>query len=271
MYSCFNTITAGRKKPLEEIIDACGAAQFAGIEIDLDHLDAAAHRISLREIRGRLADVNLEPTSVMAFDLAPLADDLVAIDRFKRGVEAAHSLGSPLLLVYCATDIPAGMKPDEARAKASQRAKLYAELAGPIHIGLEPIGRTTLMGRPEEALGIAQGAAISNLGIVMDTFHFYRAGVTDLRACPVDKFLMVHVNDAEDLPIEQLKDANRLHLGRGILPLESYLRTLAERQYDGFLSIEIFRPEYWEQPVTQVVSEAKESLDKLLEKIGVDL
>jgi 2-keto-myo-inositol isomerase len=271
MNSCFNTITAGRTKPLEDIIDACGAARFAGIEIDLDHLDAATSRISLREIRNRLADVNLEPASVMAFDLAPLTEDLVAIDRFKRGVEAAHSLGSPLLLVYCATNIPAGMKPDEARARASRRAKRYAELAGTLDIGLEPIGRTTLMGRPEEGFSIAQGAAIPNVGVVMDTFHFYRAGVTDLRAYPVDEFLMVHVNDAEDLPIEQLKDANRLHVGRGILPLESYLRTLAEQKYDGFLSIEIFRPEYWEQPVTQVVNEAKESLDRLLEKIRADL
>jgi len=271
MKSCFNTITAGRKKSLEEIIAACGAAQFAGIEIDLNHLDAATHRSSPREIRDRLADVNLKPVSVMAFDLAPLAEHLVAIDRFKRGVEAAHSLGSPLLLVYCATNIPAGMEPDEARTRASQRAKRYAELAGTIDIGLEPIGRTTLMGRPEQAFSIAQGAAIPNVGVVMDTFHFYRAGVTDLRAYPVDEFLMVHVNDAEDIPIEQLKDANRLHLGRGILPLESYLRTLAERKYDGFLSVELFRPEYWEQPITQVVNEAKESLDKLWEKIGVDL
>jgi 2-keto-myo-inositol isomerase len=105
MKACFNTITAGCQKPLEEIIDACGAARFSGIEIDLHHLDAATQRISFQKIRDRLANVNSEPTSVMAFDLAPLAEDLAAIDRFKRGVEAAHGLGSPLLLVYGATNI----------------------------------------------------------------------------------------------------------------------------------------------------------------------
>ena len=112
MKSCFNTITAGREKPLKEIINACSAARFSAMEIDLHHLDAATRRISLSEIKRQIKDANLQPASVMAFDLAPLAEDTVALDRFKRGVDAAHSLGAPRLLVYCATNIPAGMKLD---------------------------------------------------------------------------------------------------------------------------------------------------------------
>ena len=264
MKPCFNTITAGRDKPLEEIIAACGAARFAGIEIDLNHLEAAAGRTSLKEIKRRLADANLEPASIMAFDLAPLAEDTVALERFKRGVETADRLGAPILLVYCATNVPAGMDPEKARAKATDRTKEYARLAGGLRVGLEPIGRTTLMGRPEDALQIAAAAGAANVGIVMDTFHFYKAGVTDVTPYPVNEFLMVHVNDAEDLPVEKLTDANRLHLGLGILPLAEYLRVLAAKKYRGFLSIEIFRPQYWQQPVQQVVNDAKNSYDKLL-------
>jgi 2-keto-myo-inositol isomerase len=271
MKSCFNTITAGRERPLEEIINACGVAGFSGIEIDLHHLDAATPHISLSEIKRQIEDASLQPVSVMAFDLAPLAEDTVALDRFKRGVDAALDIDAPRLLVYCATNIPAGMQPAEARARAAQHARLYAELAGQITIGLEPIARTTLMGTPAEAFQIAEAAAAPNAGVVMDTFHFYRAGVTDLRSYPVDKFSWVHVNDAEDLPIEQLKDANRLHPGHGILPLEGYLRALVDGKYDGFLSVEIFRPAYWRQPVSQVVREAKESLERLTDKIGVSL
>jgi 2-keto-myo-inositol isomerase len=61
-----------------------------------------------------------------------------------------------------------------------------------------------------------------------------------------------------------MTDANRVHLGLGILPLQKYLRTLAAKKYSGFLSIELFRPDYWEQPVTQVVNDAKTSYDRLL-------
>jgi len=264
MKSCFNTITAGREKPLEEIISACGAVRFAGIEIDLNHLDEAVKRTSWNDIKSRLADAKLQPASIMAFDLAPLAETDTAMERFKRGVEAAEQLGVPMLLVYCATNIPPGMDPDKARENAIARAKEYARLAGSLKIGLEPIGRTTLMGRPEDALQIAAAAGASNIEIVMDTFHFYRAGVTDITPYPLNECLMVHVNDAEDLPVEKLTDANRVHLGRGILPLQKYLRVLAAKKYSGFLSIEIFRPEYWNQPVTQVVNDAKTSYDKLL-------
>jgi 2-keto-myo-inositol isomerase len=267
MKPCFNTITAGRDKRLEEIITACGAARFSGIEIDLNHLEAAAERSSISEVKSRLHDSNLQPASLMAFDLAPLAEDDTAIERLKRGIEAAEELDVPLLLVYCATNIPPGMNPEAAREKAINRTKDYARLAGSIKIGLEPIGRTTLMGRPEDALEIASQAAAPNVGIVMDTFHFYRAGVTDISPYPLDEFLMVHVNDAENLPIEKLTDANRLHLGLGILPLEQYLSVLSERKYTGFLSIEIFRPDYWKQPVTQVVNEAKVSYETLLAKL----
>ena len=74
-----------------------------------------------------------------------------------------------------------------------------------------------------------------------------------------EKLLLVHINDAEDLPIEQLRDANRLHVGRGVLPLLGTLETLNGIGYNGFLSIEIFRAEYWRQPLEQVVREAKSS------------
>ena len=264
MKPCFNTITAGREKPLAEIIAACGVARFAGIEIDLNHLDAAIQRTSWSEIKKQLEDSHLQPASIMAFDLAPLADNNTATERFKRGVEAAEQVGAAMLLVYCATNIPAGLAPEKAREKAIDRTKQYAQLAGSLKIGLEPIGRTTLMGRPEDALQIAVAAAVPNIEIVMDTFHFYRAGVTDITPYPLNDFLMVHVNDAEDLPVEKLTDANRLHLGLGTLPLQPYLKALAAKKYKGFLSIEIFRPDYWKQPVTQVVNDAKTSYDKLL-------
>jgi 2-keto-myo-inositol isomerase len=156
------------------------------------------------------------------------------------------------------------MDPEKAREKAISRTEEYAQLAGSLKVGLEPIGRTTLMGRPQDALEIAVAAGVPNVGIVMDTFHFYRAGVTDITPYPLDEFLMVHVNDAEDLPVEKLTDANRLHLGLGILPLQQYLSALAAKKYSGFLSIEIFRPAYWNQPVTQVVTDAKTSYEKLI-------
>jgi 2-keto-myo-inositol isomerase len=271
MKTCFNTITAGRDKHLEEIITRCGQAGFAGIEIDLNHIADCLRRISIDELRDLLARAGLQTASIMAFNLAPFDATAPGIARIKEGARYALELGGELLLVFCAADIPKAMSSDQALERAAERTAGYAEVASPVAIGLEPIGRTTLMGGPVAALDIAARSGKRNVGIVMDTFHFYRSQVREeeVRAIPPDKLLIVHVNDAEDLPIEQLRDAHRLHVGRGVLPLVGTLQTLQGIGYDGFLSVEIFREEYWRQPVEQVVWEAKSSLDSVLRKAGM--
>jgi len=271
MKTCFNTITAGRNKPLEEIITRCGQAGFDGIEIDLNHITDCLKRISIDELRGHLARAGLQTTSIMAFNLAPFDDAGPGVAKIKEGSGYALELAAELLLVFCAADIPKEMSRDEALNRAAERTAGYAEVANPVAIGLEPIGRTTLMGGPAAALDIAARSGRANVGIVMDTFHFYRSQVQEeeVRAIPPEKLLIVHVNDSEDLPIEQLGDGHRLHIGRGVLPLVKTFKTLQGIGYDGFLSIEIFREEYWRQPVEQVVWEAKRSLDAALRKAGI--
>ncbi len=271
MKSCFNTITAGRHRSLEEIIRWSGQAGFTGLEIDQNHIAESLTRISIGELAARIADAGLATASIMAFNLAPLEEVAPGIARVREGAELARALGAPILLVYCATNIPKEMSADEALNRAAERTANYAEVANPIAIGLEPIGRTTLMGGPAAALKVAARSGQSNVGIVMDTFHFHLSQIPDVevRAIPREKLLLVHVNDAEDLPVEKLRDGHRLHVGQGVLPLVETFRTLNEIGYDGYLSIELFREEYWNQPVGQVVFEAKRSLDAVLTKAGL--
>ncbi len=53
-----------------------------------------------------------------------------------------------------------------------------------------------------------------------------------------------HINDAEDLPREQLEDRHRLLPGLGILPLREIAAAFKRIGYDKVASVEIFRPEY---------------------------
>jgi len=109
-------------------------------------------------------------------------------------------------------------------------------------VTLQLDGRTTLMGGPAAALDIAARSHKANVGIVMDTFHFYRSQVSEeeVRAIPPEKLLIVHVNDAEDLPVEQLRDAHRLHVGRGVLSVVETLKTLKGIVMTVFFPLRIF-------------------------------
>ena len=122
------------------------------------------------------------------------------------------------------------------------------------------------MGGPGEALEIARLSGRDNVGIMMDTFHYYRSEVpvSDIEAIPLEKLLIVHVNDSEARPIEALNDSHRLYPGKGCLPLKGYFAALSRIGYAGHLSIEIFREEYRKQPIDMIAHEAKQGLEGVL-------
>ena len=105
-----------------------------------------------------------------------------------------------------------------------------------------------------------------NIGNVIDTFHFYAGNSTfeAIDSMKPEKLFIFHINDAEDLPKEQLTDAHRLCPGTGILPIREIKANLDKIGYDRMVSIEIFRPEYWNQDPYEVALKAKEATIKVL-------
>jgi 2-keto-myo-inositol isomerase len=88
-----------------------------------------------------------------------------------------------------------------------------------------------------------------DLGVVIDSFHFYAGNSTIEMIDALDPAIIkiFHINDAEDLPREELEDRHRLLPGEGILPLQQMLAAFRRIGYDKVASVEIFRPEYWER------------------------
>lgn len=105
---------------------------------------------------------------------------------------------------------------------------------------------------------IVRATACPNLGLVIDSFHFYAGGSTIEMIEAVDPKLIYvfHINDAEDLPREALTDSHRLLPGLGILPLREMTRAFRKIGYDRVASVEIFRPEYWQQEPFELGREA---------------
>lgn len=104
-----------------------------------------------------------------------------------------------------------------------------------------------------------------NVGLVIDSFHFYAGQSTIESIDTIDpgKLFIFHINDAEDLPRQQLQDAHRLLPGLGILPLKEMLQAFRRIGYDRVASIEIFRPEYWERDPFELAREARLAVEKV--------
>ncbi len=106
-----------------------------------------------------------------------------------------------------------------------------------------------------------------NVGLVIDSFHFYAGGskIESIDALDPARLFIFHINDAEDLPREQLEDRHRLLPGLGILPLKEIVAALRRIGYDRVASVEIFRPEYWVRDPFELAREARAAVERALE------
>lgn len=106
-----------------------------------------------------------------------------------------------------------------------------------------------------------------NVGLVIDTFHFYAGGsrIDSIDALDSDRLFIFHINDAEDLPRDQLEDRHRLLPGSGILPLTEIILALRRINYNRVASVEIFRPAYWEMNPFDLARQAREAVSRVLE------
>ena len=106
-----------------------------------------------------------------------------------------------------------------------------------------------------------------NLGLVIDSFHFYAGGSTVEMIEAVDPNLIYvfHINDAENLPRGELLDKHRLLPGLGILPLREMIAAFRKIAYDRVASVEIFRPEYWDRDPFELAREAHKATKHVLQ------
>ena len=123
------------------------------------------------------------------------------------------------------------------------------------------------------AAEIVREAGRNDLGLVIDSFHFYAGGSTFEMIEALDPSLIqiFHINDAEDLPREQLEDRHRLLPGMGILPLREMVSAFRRIGYDKVASVEIFRPEYWEKDPFQLARDAHAATADIWTKSGLEL
>ncbi len=271
MRPCLNTATTG-EYPLRATIDLLAKHGYEGIEIDTTRLGEDLADRPLQDLKAQLDGCGIEPAALMAFAFEPFGDHANEVERVRREGQAAARLGAPILLTYCACGLPEGVSEEEAFERAGEACAAYADAAAEngLAIALEPIGRAGFMPGPDEALRVAEASGRENVGIMMDTFHYYKSEVPmdRVRAVPPEKLLIVHVNDAPAGPPADLKDADRVYPGRGDMPLVEYLSILKhELGYDGFLSIELFNRSYWADTLETIVRQAKEGLDAVLAQV----
>lgn len=256
---------------LETDIRAASAAGFDLIEIWAAKLRRFLEKNSIADLKKLLEESNLKPYSINSIEHITFRtnDDYEKIKAETEELsEIAGELECPFIVV-----VP-GKLPENATAAEiiNESTRVLNELADiaekhNVSLAFEFLGQTDCSVQTLDLCNeIVEKVNRASVGNVIDTFHFYAGGSSfeAIERMKPEKLFIFHINDAEDLPKEQLTDAHRLYPGTGILPIREIKERFDKIGYNRMVSIEIFRPEYWNENPFEVAKKAKEATEKVL-------
>jgi 2-keto-myo-inositol isomerase len=256
---------------LETDIKAAGAAGFDLLEIWAAKLREFLKTRTTADLKKLLDENNLEPYSINSIEHITFRtnDDY---ERIKAETEELSSIAGEIGCPYIVV-VP-GKLPENATKEeiVNESVNVLNELADiaekhNVSLAFEFLGQTDCSVQTLDLCSeIVEKVGRKSIGNVLDTFHFYAGNSTfeSIENLDPEKLFIFHINDAEDLPIEELTDAHRLYPGTGILPIREIKERFDKIGYDRMVSIEIFRPEYWNEDPFEVARKAKAATEKVL-------
>jgi len=155
------------------------------------------------------------------------------------------------------------------------RLALVAEIladAG-IRLGLEYIGPKTFWSTERfpfvhslaEARELIAATGADNIGLILDTYHWYTAGesVEDLRVLTAADVVAADINDARaDRERDEQQDLDRRLPGTtGVIDLAGFTGVLRDIGYDGPVKVEPFMKSLAERPLDDVLAEVAQGLN----------
>ncbi len=243
------------------------------VEITNNLLDAYLKTDTVPAARRLLGDLGLTPVSGacgVGGLLEPNPNRAASLDNFKRRCEMFAALGLPRIYSTTATSIKPSA--DDYKAAAAN-VREVGEVAAQFKLTamFEFVRQSTFASTLPTILSITRAAAQANVGPLFDFYHFWSGNnkLADLDDVRPGEIKHVHFQDVPDMPREMLDTTTRLVPGDGVSPLDAMLRKLAEKGYDGSLSVELFLPRYSEGDPFEVAREIREKAEGVMRRAGV--
>jgi len=251
-------------------IRVAGEAGFELIELWAGKLDRALQERGIEAVQDALYAAGVRPWAINSIERISFRsqdDERNIKQRCRQLCDVARQVGCPYIVVVPGK-APESADEQEIRDETVRILSVLSDIAKPdVGLAFEFIGGQDLsVGTLGQAIDAVEACGRDNVGVVLDCFHFYAGGSSfdDFARLKPEQLFIFHINDAEDLPREALRDSHRLLPGEGILPLSEILSSLRKIGYDEMVSIELFRPEYWERDPLELARSCRKSMKKVL-------
>ncbi|MEX2310449.1 MAG: sugar phosphate isomerase/epimerase [Pirellulales bacterium] len=267
---CFNTSTIrGQKRSLVEEIDIAAQAGYQAIEPWISEIETYIQTGGLLpDLKKRISDCGLSVESAIGFAEWIVDDDArraKGLEQARHEMELVQQIGGKRIAA------PAAGATDVSNIDYLKVAERYrALLAIGDHMGVVPQvevwGFSKTLNRLGQAVLVAVESGHPQACVLPDVYHLYKGG-SDFNGLKLLSAAAVHVFHMNDYPANPprhaIDDSDRVYPGDGIAPLADIVHTLREINFDGYLSIELFNPTYWQQDPFEVARRALNKMQSL--------
>ena len=258
------------KATLPEDVAAARVAGFRALEIWAAKMDTYLESHSVGNLKALFdppsaSGPGLLPASINSIEFITFRppDEYAeaVVGRCRELCALAQALGCGKIVVV-PSPTPEGATWRQIRDESVRVLRELSDVAAPhgVQLAFEFLGFSWCSVRTlAQCWEIVAETARDNVGLVIDTCHFYAGGSTldAIDPVPPQKILIFHINDVEERQLETIEDAHRLLPGEGVIPLDDVLERLKRTGFDGLCSVELFRPEYWERDPAELAAAAR--------------
>ena len=282
---------------LERDLELCEAAGFDAFEIRFDSLQKYLVNHSAKELRSFFDNSRIKPVCMGGQFISPdffigetpeaKARDAAMMTNFITACHIGEIIGEKSFLVInhvlmttdergrpsdeLNTDYPYSR--DEVTEFSVRILRKYCGIAADygLKIAWEPVcGRGGSVKTMDHALEIIDGTGCENIGLCPDAFNQYINGLNNdfsvYKDIPPEKILTAHLNNCDDKPLGVLNVPHRRFADSGAIDLDNFMMNLKAIGYEGSVSIEANRPEYFSWPIEKVIKEAYRTTSDLVNK-----
>jgi sugar phosphate isomerase/epimerase len=255
MYTCLSPGAIGLKMALPDAIELAAATGFEGLEFNIGEAADLAGQRGDQYVKDLFAKANVRvgnwgcPVDFRRDEVTYQA----GMSNLPRQAYLAQQLGA----TRCAT----WMLPFSDELRFMEHFELIAGRLRPVaqiladhgqRLGLEFVGPHTLrqahkfgfISTLDGALALCSAIGVGNVGVLLDSFHWYTSHGTasDLAGLRNQDIVLVHLNDgvAGKGPDEQIDLERALPGETGVIDLATFMRELDAIGYDGPAVVEPF-------------------------------
>lgn len=273
----------GKVGPLDQFIRCASQYGFGAVDADGSEIEALIDTYSLEGAKQYLQKHHVQ-IGAIGLSLEWRQSD----EQFRQGIgqlvrdaEAAAKIGCTACCTYIlpSTDFPS----TDFTLKATQRLRLCAQILAAFNmkLGLEFVGphhlrtqwKNPFLWDLPSTLDWIDTIHEPNVGLLVDAFHWYTNEHTfdDLLALRKEQIAHVHLNDAPNLPVNEVLDNGRLYPGEGVIDVVGFLKALNQIGYRGVVSQEILTQHPPIETTEQLLKRSQEAFDNVYRAAGLQV